>query len=192
MPVPASATTLPTSSAAKSGANARTRWPTVMSSSASTMLPSRPMLRATRGAMTPDAASRIGGSVPITPTPMFDMGMSTRMSLRIGDIAATAIRRVNATSTMPASAAARPAHTGRWWFSDIAEPRMSLDEPKDMAGDLPQSRYETAPRDTIDQDVPPAGGDASRGTSAPSSRMTATQMAAHIAHELVHHRLLLQ
>ena len=42
MPVPANATTLPTSSTAKPGANARTRWPAVMSTSASTTPPSSP------------------------------------------------------------------------------------------------------------------------------------------------------
>lgn len=57
--------------------------------------------------------------MPSSPTPMFDIGMSTRMSPRIGDIAATAWRRVSATSTMPSSAAARPAHSGRGRCSDI-------------------------------------------------------------------------
>lgn len=113
MPVPANATMLPTSSTAKAGANARTRWPAVMSSSASTMPLSRPMPRATRGAMNPETANRIGGSVPSSPTPMVEIGTSTRMSARIGEIPATAWRRVRATRTMPSSAAVRPAHSGR-------------------------------------------------------------------------------
>ena len=90
IPVPANATALPASSTAIPGASARANCPALMRTSARMMPPSRPRWRATRGAVNPDTAKRRGGSVPSSPTSRLETGMSTRMSVRMGEIAATA------------------------------------------------------------------------------------------------------
>ena len=112
-PIPAKVTADPIASRANEVENARTRWPRSITPSASTTTVSRLSRRVKEGAIRPNSAKQTGGSIPSSPTPMLVTANSVRISAKIGESAATAVRRLAATSRMPTSAIVRPCHSGR-------------------------------------------------------------------------------
>ena len=76
-------------------------------------VPSRPNRRAMSGVRMPNTAKHSGGSMPRNPSTTGSSVISASTWSRIGESDATAVRRLNATSTMPMRASERPAQSGR-------------------------------------------------------------------------------
>ena len=110
--MPANARTLPNSRSPYPPAAARKTCPAVITTSMSSALISKPNRRTIAGVSMPEIAKHRGGNIPMTPRRVASNGMLPPISATIGEMAATAVRKLNATSRMPSNASTLPRHHG--------------------------------------------------------------------------------
>ena len=108
MPMPASASTEPPSSPPVPPASERHSRPVAASAIASSAVRSSPLRCASQGVPTPARAKAAVGTMPSSPATVAPKPNCAPSTSSRGVIEVTAVRRLNADSTMPASTSARP------------------------------------------------------------------------------------
>ena len=113
MPIPNSATDVPTARPTQSCESTLMSCPTRLNVRLTIRPHSMPMRRPMRGVTRDATAKHAGGMAPMIPMASVGTENSCWISEKSGESEPGSVRRLNATMTMPMSASVRPAHTGR-------------------------------------------------------------------------------